>query len=267
METQADLAREQVLSALVEKFASLPEIIALWEAGSAAFNRVDQWSDIDLMVVVQDESVQQVFSAAETVLEQLSPISLVYEVPQPSWHGHHQKFYRLAQAGEYMLVDLAVMKLSSSNRFLEEELHGKAQVFFDRQGIVQPPDLDWKELRQKLEERLEQLPLTFEMFQSLVKKEILRQHPIDAQAFYQSFTIRPLVELLRIKYTPARYQFSLRYLCYDLPEDDFRRLEELVYTRDLQDLEQKHAKAVDWFRQILQSLQQTGLTLPDASSE
>lgn len=264
METQKVLSREEVLSSLVEIFESLPEVLALWEAGSAAFGRVDEWSDIDLMAVVEDESVPQVFTAAETVLEQLSPISLVYEVPQPSWHGHHQKFYRLADAGEYMLIDLAVMKLSSGNRFLEEELHGQAQVLFDRQGIVQPPELDWQDLRGKLEARLEQLPVTFEMFQSLVTKEIYRQHPIDAQAFYQSFTIRPLVELLRIQYTPARYQFSLRYLCYDLPEEASARLERLIYVHDLKDLEAKHAEAVAWFYQVLQSIQETGLTLPDS---
>lgn len=266
MTAQQKLTRDQVLQALVEKLRSLTEMIALWEGGSAAFDRVDEWSDIDLMAVVEDEFVSQVFTAAEEVLSRLSPISLIYEVPQPSWHGHHQKFYRLAEAGEFLLVDLAVMKASSTNRFLETELHGEARVIFDRQGIVEPPPLDWAELHTKLETRLEQLPLTFELFQSLVKKEIYRNHPIDALVFYHNMTIRPLVELLRIKHTPARYQFSLRYLYFDLPAEVVSRLEPLIYPQDMEDLVQKHALAVSWFAEILSSIQEDGLSLPEDPS-
>ena len=266
MAAEINLSRDQILRTLVEKLHSLPEMVALWEGGSAAFDRVYQWSDIDLMAVVEDDYVPQVFTAAEQVLTALSPIDLIYEVPQPAWHGHHQKFYRLSKAGEYVLIDLAVMKASSSNRFLESELHGEAKVYFDRQGIVIPPPLDWEDLRSKIEARLEQLPVTFDMFQSLVKKEIYRNHPIDAHAFYQSMTIRPLVELLRIKHTPARYQFGPRYLYYDLPQAAAQRLETLLYPRDLADLQQKHAQAVGWFAEILASIQENGLSLPEGSS-
>ena len=44
--------RQQIVDALVEKLKPLSFVQAMWEAGSASFNRVDRYSDLDLMLVV-----------------------------------------------------------------------------------------------------------------------------------------------------------------------------------------------------------------------
>lgn len=260
MKKDQQIDRAILLETLTRTLEAQPYIYAAWEAGSTAFGRADQWSDIDLMVDVADDHVEEVFKTVEQALIALSPINLIYEIPQPAWHGHAQKFYRLERASEFLLIDLAVMKHSSTNKFLEVELHGNPRVLFDRAGVVDPPALDHIALSTTLKARLDTLATTFDMFRILAQKEILRGNAVDALVFYQSYTLRPLVELLRIKYTPERYQFSLRYANLDLPEAIFARIERLAFVSDLADLDKKHQEAVEWFFEVLEQIQRDGIS-------
>ena len=53
--SEAVEARQAVLKAELARIRSLlagPEVVALWAFGSVASDRVDEWSDLDLVVVV-----------------------------------------------------------------------------------------------------------------------------------------------------------------------------------------------------------------------
>jgi hypothetical protein len=67
-------------------------------------------------------------------------------------------------------------------------------------------------------------------------KEVVRKRPLDAMAFYRSYT-NLLIELYGLKYRPFRYDFGLRYLHNDLPQDIQRQLERICYPTDLTTLE------------------------------
>lgn len=251
------LTRENILSALVAALKPIDEVYALWEAGAAAFNRIDQWSDIDLMVDVQDDFVDKTWQLIEEVLQGLSPIELRYELPQPVWHGHSQVFYRLQDTSPFLFVDAVVMKHSNPNKFLEVEQHGQANVLFDKIDVTQPPSFDPQVLHTKLYQELQQMKITFELFQVETTKELNRGNDIEAISFYYASTMRPLVELLRIRYmpVPARYKFYTRYIQYDLPKKAVDELRELFFVRDLADLAIKHYRAVDWFHQVMHELE------------
>jgi len=64
-----------------------------------------------------------------------------------------------------------------------------------------------------------------------------------AISFYYRFTLNPLVEVLRIKHTPARYNFSTRHIHYDLPTEVTNELRELFFVVDLDDLRAKRERA------------------------
>jgi len=76
------LSRDTVIRVLIAALEPLDYVHALWEGGAVAFNRLDEWSDIDLYLVVDDEKVEEVFSAVEEALASLSPIKQKYEVPR-----------------------------------------------------------------------------------------------------------------------------------------------------------------------------------------
>jgi hypothetical protein len=251
------LMRDEILSALEISLKPIDEVYALWEAGAAAFNRVDQWSDIDLMVDVQDDYVDQTWRVIENTLLGLSPIELRFELPQPAWHGHSQVFYRLKDASPFLYVDALVMQHSNPNKFLEVEGHGLPKVLFDKIGVTQAPSFDPQALHTKLVRQLKQMKVTFELFQTETAKELNRGNNIEAISFYYASTIRPLVELLRIRYmdVPARHKFYTRYIQYDLPTDVVEKLSELFYVCDAADLAEKHRRAGEWFRQVMKEME------------
>ncbi|MEW5868178.1 MAG: nucleotidyltransferase domain-containing protein [Chloroflexota bacterium] len=248
------LSREQIIHALHQALQPLSYTCAMWEGGAVAFNRFDQWSDIDLMVDVEDEHVAEAMQVIEQTLNALSPIDLKYELPQPTWHGHAQSFFRLKDAGPFLLVDVCVLYHSKPNKFLEPEMHGKLLVHFDKCGVVRQVASDPSEMARKLLERAATLKVTFDMFQSLTTKELNRGNWIEALAFYNGYTLRPLVEALRILHQPQRYSFHTRYIHYDLPPQVVQRLERLYFVANGEDLRARQAEAQQWFYETFEQI-------------
>ena len=248
--TDVLVTRDRLLSALQGRLEPLDYVHAMWEAGAIAFGRVDEWSDVDLQIVVDDDRVEDAFAAVESALEPLSPVDATFRFPEPVWHGHSQAFYRLRDASPYLLLDLVVMKRSNENRFLQFEIHGRPFVYFDKSGVVVPEAFDADAMCEKIRHRIEGLRARFDMFQVMVTKEIERGNPIEAAAYYQGATLRPLVEMLRILYAPVRHDFHTRYVYHELPEDVLGRLDPLFFPRDVDDLAEKRRAAQAWFHEL-----------------
>lgn len=251
----APLTRQEIINALIQGLEPLEFVNAMWEGGSAAFNRLDQWSDIDLQFDVADDKVEETFRAIQEVLESLSPINLLHRTPALPWPGIFQIFYRLSNASPYLLIDTAVIQHSAADKLLDEPLHGKAVFYFDKVGVAQVPLFDWDALQERLAKRVESMRKTFDLYQCMVTKEVYRQNPLDALMFYNSCTMRPLVEALRILHTPARHGFGIHYAYVDLPAEVSQRLEALHFVRDLEEIGRKREEAEEWFYQTLEQIQ------------
>ena len=265
-QTSPTLTREQIVEVLQKTLSAMPAARAAWLGGSDATGRTDTYSDIDCQTLVEDEAVEQVFEAVAAALDALSPIDVQYRIPEPTWHGHSQAFYRLQDAPPWLLVDLAVLKTSSApdNRFLEPERHGHQHVLFDRDGLVRPAPFDRQSHETAMKARLPHLATRFKLFHIFVDKAIWRQDPPDAIATYHAMTLRPLVELLRVRHCPDRYDFGMRYLKRDLPPDVYNQLEPLFFCRDLANLQDNQAIAVSLFKATLDELREAGLLASDA---
>lgn len=244
------IGRETILRALQEALEPLPFVHAMWQGGAAAFGRVDEWSDIDLQADADDERGAEVFAAAEAALSALSPIELRYEIPQPTWHGHAQAFYRLRDTSPFLLIDFVVLKHSNPQKFLQREIHGEAAVHFDKSGVVQSPPFDPDAWLERLKGRVAALGQSFPLFQTLTLKELERGNAIEAQSFYMAYTLRPLVELLRITHDPSRFDFHTRYVYYNLPQAAVRRLEPLFFSAGPAELRANQAAAEQWFGEL-----------------
>lgn len=252
-----NLTRQEILSAVIAAMQPLDYVYALWEAGAAAFKRVDQWSDIDLMIEVDDERTGDAQAVFEETIQKLSPIELKYEEPQPTWHGHAQAFYRLRDASPFLMLDVVFLKHSNPDKFLEYEIHGEPLVHFDKQGVVQPAPFDREAHLENLRGRLGALRTKFDLYQTLTEKEIQRGNHLEALVFYYAFTLRPLVEALRMQYSPERYNFYTRYLYYELPQEIVRDLEGLYFIGDPGQIGAKRRQAESWFYRLISELEQT----------
>jgi hypothetical protein len=253
------IRRDDITRILTVELKPLDSVYALWEGGAIGFDRVDEWSDLDLRMDIMDGQAQVVYRAAERALTSLSPIEIRYEVPKPTWHGHEQVFYRLDNTSRFLLIDLVAINHSSPNKYLEVELHGPMKVYFDKAEVVKPVHLEVKSWAQAIGQRLETLQKTYALFQVEVIKELNRGNAIDALTYYHNVTLRPLIEVLRMKYKPQHYTYHTRYTYHDLPSEVTSRLEPLVFVLGAEDMRLKQAQAVEWFNQLASDINLDGL--------
>ena len=229
-------------------------VAAMWLGGSEAWGRADQWSDVDLQLLVDDDRVADAFAAVEAALEPFGPVELCFRVPEPTWHGHAQAFYRLAGLGEFVLLDLAVMKRSSRGQLGERERHGERVVLFDRAGEAASTALDRERHDASMRAVLERLRVTFPMFQSLTEKELLRGNEVAAIAFYTSHTLQPLLTVLRMRHCPERFDFGPKYAWHDLPPALYEQVRALYFVASGAELSQKRVRAESLFWETVAAL-------------
>jgi hypothetical protein len=250
MPSAEPVTREAILRTLTEALKPLSYIDAFWEAGAAAFRRVDEWSDLDLYAVVAEDKIDDTFRVVEESLARLSPIARKFEPIWPPESGTAQRFYRLERASEYLLVDLAIFKRSAKDKLLEPELHGEAVFLFNKGDAVKPPSLDTEDFIAKLLERRDRLVLRTELFGPFVLKEIQRRNWLEALDVYRVLVLDALVQVLRMRYHPVHHGFKMRYVHYELPPEVVKRLQDLSFVRNPFELGTKHRAAIDWFNKV-----------------
>ena len=248
------IERETLVGALVNAFKSLSYVHAVWEGGAASWKRVDEWSDIDMYVVCDDARVEDTFDVIERTVSSFSEIDIKFRMPEPAWHGASQVFLRLKNTSPFLFLDIAVMKKSSKEKFLQYGIHGKPLVHLDKIGIVKDEPVEPEGYFEQIKGRLETMKKTFELFQVLVLKEVNRGNDIEALSYYMSYVFRPLVEVLRIKYCPWHYKFFTTYVYYEMPIEEVRRLHHLYFVSDVGALRKCREEAETWFWQTMQSI-------------
>jgi hypothetical protein len=248
------LKRERLIETLAAKFEPADYALAMYEGGAVGFDRVDQWSDADVQVVVKDDTVEQAFADLEEALAGLSEIDYQYRLPEPTWHGHSQAFYRFTDASPFLMLDIVFIQESSeADRFMQFRTHGQPKILFDKAGVIVEEPLDETAMIEKMKASVEAAKMRFDLFWVLTEKEIQRKNEIEAFHFYYNFAVMTLQEMLRIIYSPVRH-FYRRYPQYDLPPEITTRLAGFYYLSDLDALKVKFDQARVWFAELVEEL-------------
>ena len=208
--------RRNIIEAVIARLLPLSAARACFEGGSAATGRLDDYSDIDLVVVAPLDAALGVFEAVEAALAPHA-ISHTWRVEPAPFPGTAQRFYFLADAPLFFAVDCVVVTEESVGQFLERERHGEPLVYFDRTSRIRSRPVDAKALAERQERRREQLRGAVPVYAMLVKKELARERPLEALGFYQAL-LRALLEVLGLEHRPDRFDFGWRYVETELPE-------------------------------------------------
>jgi len=254
MANETKLTHDKVIRALTDALRPLNFVHAFYEGGAIAFNRVDDWSDIDAYVVVDDGKISDAFLAVEKTLKSLSQIKQKYDVPQSGWPGIFQAFYKLEEASDFLIIDLAVLQLNCPDKLLEPEIHGNNVFHFNKNNVVKVPHLDKKAFAEKVRTRIVRLQARYDMFNGFVQKEINRGNSLEAIDLYHNLILGMLVEALRIRHNPVHYDFKMRYVHYELPPEVVERLVNLHFVKNMKDLQEKHREAKEWFLKTMSEI-------------
>lgn len=219
--------RQTIIETLTGALAKNDFVRAAWLAGSDATGRTDDKSDIDLMAIVEDGHVEDAFAAVRTKVA----IALEYRLPKPTWHGADQAFIQIDGAPDWLMIDFVVLEKSKPHPWLQIERHGRAQILFDKDGLVREEHVDRNAIDRTIRENVERLRKRFRLLHHLPPKLVARGLPVDAVHFYHALVLRPLVDMLRAVHCPDRHDFGFRYVKDDLPKEQYDALEELSYPR------------------------------------
>jgi hypothetical protein len=240
--------RARIATTVSQALQPHSSVLAGWEGGSAAFEQVDAYSDVDLtFLVANDASFEALYLVAEKALATISPIELSHSLAIG-------RYYKLRDCDEFLLLDLVFLRVGEPDHFVEPERHGHITPLFDKEHWLEPDGENLKRLDAKREERYRDLRLWFSLSQTFVRKAIWRKRPIEAIASFGSYTIRPLVELLRMRHCPARWDFGMRYLERDLPPVVYDELLKLILVHDCGELEAKLVAAEYWANRLFSEL-------------
>lgn len=253
------LEREEVISALGARLRENPGIRAAWLGGSDANQRADEWSDVDLMVVVAPGETESAAAAIEAAVESISPIRIRFRLPAPTWHGFEQAFYQLENAPEDLMIDWLIVEKDKPHPWFEKERHGVGRVLFDHDSIVREGHVDRAACVEAAAKKVEEARKKFPLFRHLPVKLARRNLAVDAAYFYQALVLRPLVDLLRCVHCVERYDFGFRYLKDDLPRDVYVRIARLCWLSGPEAISGAVQEATEMFESALVTWDQTEL--------
>lgn len=251
-DTMSTWNRQSVISALSECLEARPWVQAAWLGGSAAFGRDDEYSDIDLQCLTDPKRADELFEQVESLMSDRWGVAHRIVFPMPTWHGSPQRIYRLSEGGPFAVVDFVVMHPDRLREFLDPRRHGHGVVLFDRDHHLEVRPLADEELYGRAQKNFDELRERRAIFATLAEKEIRRGRFLDGLSYYHGITLRSLVNAVRSHHCPTRFDFGLRYLEFDVPDEIRERIEQLHTVRDLEDLAQKQREAVAWLEQLLE---------------
>ena len=247
------ITREAMSSAIQNAVESSSDVFAMCELGSTAMGRADALSDLDILLLVADGSVERVLALAEAGLREVAPLRYRHSDPEPAWHGHSRRHYQLEGAGEHLKIDLLLQQLGTRGglRLLQSELHGVPVVVFNKLGRPVLEPVDWTTHRGRMHAKLAEIRANYELYGNLPMKELTRGRLSDAIHFGTSQILRPLVDLLRMRHDPRHFDWGMRYLDSDLPRETHARLMPLFFSADAKALLSHLTEARSWLESEL----------------
>lgn len=251
--------RNTIIADIVSHLEPVTSILALYQCGAAAFGRVDEWSDIDFIVLVEDGAIEPTFRLVDTYLESRFSLRASLGELKTSLSGVWEKTYSFEGESPYHIIEVAIIEKAAGVRFVEREIHGDIIIHFDKVGFTAPVPIDTAEFSDHLAQRLDQIEARLDIYHILPKKELHRGNAIEAFAFYYTYTLQPYLELLRIAHDPFRHSFGARYVYYDLPEGMARSLEPYFLVPDIETLSRNVAEIQNASKRLITELRDLDL--------
>ncbi|QHW35087.1 hypothetical protein GZH47_13560 [Paenibacillus rhizovicinus] len=240
------IARETILDAIVSTLGSEDYLLAIWLEGSDGTNSLDAYSDIDLVCYTKEGCTDEAFARLDLCLAELGPVDMTYEQPNRP-NNNRYKVYHLQDSSEHLLLDVTMQSESFPVSFLKEDKTVVPVVLLDKAGVVTYQNIDRAAHRAQLRAQLDEALGVFSQ-RSRAVKYTQRGHFLEALIYYQKYVLNPLVDVLRIVYTPIQSDCFLVHASRDFPADVVRTLESLYGVKTVQDIAEGIDRAEEWFR-------------------
>ncbi len=250
--------RDVIISTLRNSLEQDPSILAVWLEGADATGNVDMFSDIDLCCSVSAGSMDAATHRAQAALASLGKLDLV----ENSTRAKDFQFtvFHLEDTSPYLLIDFNVF-VGRGSQFTEDDPIERPLILFDRAAVVRffpkDPQQDFK----NRDERIQVLANTTAQY-SRIEKYIQRGNFLEAFGYYHKWILTPLIEVLRMRYTPLHPDYYIVHISRHLAPDALHRLEDLFKIGSLEDLRTKSQAARSFFEETVSYLHAVSQSTP-----
>ena len=245
--------RNIIIEKLSESLTPLPFIYAFWLEGADATGTVDEYSDIDFWVDFEDEYEEQAISAVEVALSEIAEIDYKYVMN----HSHpkiRQRIYHLLGTSKYLMIDFCWQlhsRPSDEYSYKENDSIETAKVIFDKANIIRYVNQDIAKYSNWNCARLEEAK--YHRTQHIrAEKYVRRGQYLEAYAYYHKYVFEPLVDLLRLIYTPVYDNWYLLHISQHIPQHEIERLEYFAQVSSLSDIDERIPLAGQWFDELVE---------------
>lgn len=248
------IKREDVVRSLQGKLEKQDYVYAAWEGGSAATKNLDAYSDLDVMIVCKDDSVEDVFQILEEHLSDTYGIERKYRVPEPTWHGFSQVFYKIKGTEPLFYLDLAVIKESVPDKFTDVLRHGEGVFWFLKKDIFDEKNESTLDVLERCKTFYKRATESDFLLILETKKAIARGIFVEAFPMYYGFLVRHMAVLLNLKHRKEKVDFNLRYLSRDYSAEDVSLMEEALKVSSIEEMKVVFEKLLNYYFALKESL-------------
>ena len=243
--------RQQIIATLQERLGPNPQILAMWLEGADATETVDEYSDIDLCCSVKAGAFGEIVGQAREALESLAAVDLVQTLTAEE--DQHHTVFHLAGTSESLLIDF-VLHVGRGSNFAEGDEIEKPLVLFDRGPVMRTVCRAEYQASKGSNRRLQELKDTVAQ-SARIRKYVQRREFLEAYGYYQKWLLAPLIEALRMQYTPLHTDYYIVHISRHLPDATLRCLEELFKVNSVAEIESKSGLARAFFEETVARLQ------------
>jgi hypothetical protein len=249
------ISRQDIITALRERLEPEPKVLAMWLEGADAVQAVDEYSDIDVCCSVAAGAMTEVTNLAHAALASLASIDLKQRLTVAE--DTLTTVFHLAGTSKYLLVDFSVYVARGSDFIAGDEIE-KPLVLFDRGSIIRYRDPVHDLLLQKRNQRLQELKDTVDQA-ARIEKYVQRGDFLEAYGYYQKWLLMPLIEVLRMEYTPLHPDYYIVHISRHLPAEVRIRLEELFKVNSVAEIGLKSQVAIAFFGETLAQISEISM--------
>ncbi|CAN5794433.1 hypothetical protein BH10CHL1_BH10CHL1_09950 [soil metagenome] len=244
------MSRNSIIATLRAYLEPNPNVLALWLEGADATNYVDEYSDLDLCCSVVAGTLAQGADQAEQALASLGPIDFKQKLRDEKDFQH--LIFHLAGTSAYLLVDFCLF-VDRGSEFVAGDAIEQPLVLFDKAKVVRYVSQRERLTTLARPQRLQVLKDTVAQV-SRLDKYIKRDEFLEAFGYYQKWLLDPLIEGLRMQYTPLHPDYFIVHISRHLPSHVLRRLEALFKVNSVAEIESKHKEALKFFEETIAAL-------------
>lgn len=252
-----DIDRNMIINAIKDRLILIDEVYAYWLEGADSLNAVDEYSDIDIWLDVEDGYEDRIFKITEEELLKLGNLDFKFEVN----HRHpkiFQNYYHIEGTSEYLIIDFCIQSHSRDRNevnFTEGDILEYPKVIFDKSNIIKIyPQNEEKVDLDLIKERIKEIKSRY-MQHSRVLKYVKRNNYPEAFIYYLKYVADPLVELLRIKYTPKYYDLHCIHISNHIPKEDIKMIEYYYKISSLSDINIKTLEAKEICNDLIKEIE------------